>query len=146
MSSPDGLDLPAREVGDHHRHVRLAAGRREGGGDVALLASGRRDAEDQHVLGEPALVVGHGARDAQGEALLAEQRVAAVARPVRPDLPGLGEVDDVLVLGVAGPRHVGLAVLEGAPTECRQGTNSPSPRVSSTAWPMRVISFMFTAT
>src|SRR3712207_8300145 len=34
--------------------------------------------------------------------LLAEQRVAAVARAVRPDLPGLGEVDDVL-LGVRGP-------------------------------------------
>ena len=34
--------------------------------------------------------------DPQREALLAQQRVAAVARAVRPDLPGLGEVADVL--------------------------------------------------
>ncbi len=47
--------------------------------------------------------------DAQREALLAEQRVAAVARAVRPDRRLLGEVDDVLVLVVARPRHVGLA-------------------------------------
>ncbi len=35
----------------------------------------------------------------------------------------------------------------GAPTECTQGTKSPwSPRVASTAEPMRVMSFMLTAT
>ena len=43
------------------------------------------------------------------EALLAEQRVAAVARPERPDLARLGKVDDVL-LRVARPGHVLLAV------------------------------------
>ena len=110
----DRLDLPAREGRDHHRHVRLAAGRREGGGDVGLLALGAGDAEDEHVLGHPAVVASHGRRDAQREALLAEQGVAAVAGAVAPDLTGLGEVGDVLVLGVAGPRHVGPggAVLE----------------------------------
>ena len=68
--------------------------------------------EDQHVLGQPAVVAGHHRGDAQGEALLAEQGVAAVARAVGPDLAGLGEVDDVLVVRVARPRHVGLAGLE----------------------------------
>src|SRR5207253_6541651 len=44
--------------------------------------------------------------------LLAQEGVAAVAGAVGPDLAGLGEVDDVLVLGVAGPGHVGLTGLE----------------------------------
>ncbi len=35
----------------------------------------------------------------------------------------------------------------GAPTVCMQGTKSPSaPSTSSTAWPMRVMIFMLTAT
>ena len=49
------------------------------------------------MLGEPAVVARHRRRDAQREALLAEQRVAAVAGSVRPDLARLGEVHDVLV-------------------------------------------------
>src|SRR5690606_5813526 len=40
----DGLDLPARQARDEHGHVGLAAGRREGGGDVDLLAVRRGDA------------------------------------------------------------------------------------------------------
>ena len=59
------------------------------------------------------LVAGHGRGDAQGEALLAEQGVAAVARAVRPDLARLGEVGDVLVVGVARPRDVGTGVAVG---------------------------------
>ncbi len=51
-------------------------------------------------------------RDAQREALLAEQRVAAVAGTVRLDLARLREVDDELVRVVARPRHVGLTGLE----------------------------------
>ena len=58
------------------------------------------------MLGHPVLVPGHDRRDAQREALLAQQGVAAVARSERPDLACLGEVHDVLVVGVAGPRHV----------------------------------------
>ena len=65
------------------------------------------------MLGQPALVARHDRRDAQGEALLAEQGVAAVARAEAPDLAGGGEVDDVLVVGVARPGHVGLALLQG---------------------------------
>ena len=76
--------------------------------DVALR---RGQLDDQHVLGQPALVAGHHRRDPQGEALLAEQGVAAIARAERPDLAVLREVDDVLGL-VAGPGDVVLAVRE----------------------------------
>ena len=64
------------------------------------------------MLGEPALVPRHHRGDAQREALLAEQRVAAVAGAVRPDLARLREVRDRGVVGVARPRHVGGARLE----------------------------------
>ena len=102
----DRLHLPARQGRDQHRQVGLAAGRREGAGDVLDLALGRGQLEDQHVLGHPALVARHRRGDPQREALLAEQRVAAVAGAVGPDLARLGVVDDVLVVGVAGPRNV----------------------------------------
>ena len=114
----DGPDLPALEAGgrDQHGEVGFAAGGGEGGGDVGLFSCRRRrrgfDAEDEHVLGHPALVAGDVGGDAQGEALLAEQGVAAVAGAVGPDLAGLGEVDDVLFV-VAGPGDVLLAGREG---------------------------------
>ena len=60
------------------------------------------------MLGHPALVARDVRGDPQGEALLAEQRVAAVAGAVGPDLARLREVDDVLLL-VARPGHVALA-------------------------------------
>ncbi len=101
-------DVPAGDRRLEHREVRLAAGRRERARDVVDLALGRRQLEDQHVLGEPALVAAHHAGDPQRVALLAEQRVAAVAGPVRPDHPLLGEVRDVLLF-VARPRDVFLA-------------------------------------
>ena len=106
----DGPDLPAVEAlgRDQHGEVGLAAGAGEGGGDVGLLAVRDLDAEDEHVLGHPALVARDVGGDAQGEALLAEQRIAAVAGAVGPDLAGLGEVDDVLLV-VAGPGDVLLA-------------------------------------
>ena len=56
-------------------------------------------AEDQHVLGEPAFLPRLGGGDAQRVALLAEQRVAAVAGPDAPDQPLLGEVQDEAPLG-----------------------------------------------
>ncbi len=136
----DRLDLPLREGGDQHGQVGLAARRGEGAGDVADLAGRRGELEDEHVLGQPAVVAGHDRGDPQGEALLAEQGVAAVARTVGPDLAGLGEVDDVLVVGVARPRDVGLALASGSPTECRQGTNSPSvPSTSRAPRPILVM-------
>ncbi len=58
------------------------------------------------MLGEPSLVTRHDRGDAQGEAFLAEQRVAAVARAERPDFPGFGKLDDPFLLVVARPIHV----------------------------------------
>src|SRR6185436_14494836 len=58
----DGGDLPAFEAGwrDQHREVGLAAGAGEGGGHVVFLAVRLGHAQDQHVLGQPALVAAHG--------------------------------------------------------------------------------------
>ena len=51
-------------------------------------------------------------------------------------------------LGLQGQDVLSLAPLtKGAPTVCKQGTNSPSvPITSKTALPMRVMSFWLTAT
>ena len=106
-----GLGTPARDRRLDHREVGLATGARERGRDVVGLVLRADQLEDQHVLGEPALVVCHRRGDPQRVALLAQQRVAAVARSVGPDLAVLGEVGDVL-LRVARPRHVLLAGFE----------------------------------
>ena len=53
-----------------------------------------------------------------------------------------------LVVGLQGQLVLSFSPsFSGAPTVCTQGTNSPSvPITSYTAWPMRVMIFMFTAT
>src|SRR5690606_27779396 len=107
----DGLGAPAGQCRLQHREVRLAARARERGRHVVGLVLRRDQLEDQHVLGEPALVARHRRGDAQRVALLAEQRVAAVPGAVAPDRARLGEVRDVLRV-VAGPRDVLLARLE----------------------------------
>ena len=49
--------------------------------------------------------------------------------------------------GLQGQATSAWPVPSGAPTECTQGTNSPSaPSTSYTARPIRVISRMLTAT
>ena len=103
----DGGDLPALEAfgRDQHGKVGLAAGRRKRRRDVILLALRVGDAEDKHVLCQPTVAQPHVRRNAQREALFAEQRVAAIARAVAPDLARLGEVHDVFRL-VARPRDV----------------------------------------
>ena len=104
-------DLPAVEGcgRDQHGEVGLAAGAGEGGGHIGFFALRRFDAHDQHVLGQPVVIVGDQRGDAQGKALLAEQGVAAVATAKGPDGALFGEVHDVLLLLVAGPGHVRLA-------------------------------------
>ena len=82
---------------------------------------------------------------------LPEQGVAAVAGAVAPDLPGLGEVDDVLVLGVAGPRHVGpglaVGVDERVADRVQAGHELAVVRARrGRSAPMRVMIRMFTAT
>ena len=117
----DRLDLPVGQGRDQHRQVGLAAGPREGAGHVLDRALRRGQLEDQHVLGEPALVARHRRGDPQREALLAEQRVAAVAGAVGPDLPRLGVVDDVLVVRVARPGDVLGALGERHPDRVHAG-------------------------
>ena len=60
------------------------------------------------MLGHPAFVARDVGGDAQREAFLAQQRIAAVAGTVGPDLARLREVDDVLLL-VARPGNILLA-------------------------------------
>ena len=61
------------------------------------------------MLRQPAFIARHRGRDAQREAFLAEQCVAAVTRAVRPNLPRFREVHDVLGLTVARPAAILLA-------------------------------------
>ena len=97
----DGPDLPARHGCRRHQHrqVGLAARGRKGAGHVVHAAVGRLQAENQHVLGEPAFLARHPAGQAQRQALLAQQGIAAVAGPDRPDRVLFGEVHDEPPLG-----------------------------------------------
>jgi hypothetical protein len=52
------------------------------------------EAEDQHVLGEPALLARLPGAEAEGVALLAEQRIAAIAGADAPDQALLGKMRD----------------------------------------------------
>ena len=61
------------------------------------------------MFGQPTLVARHVGGDAQREALLAEQGVAAVAGTVGPDFAGFRVVHDVLDGRVARPGHILLA-------------------------------------
>ncbi len=84
----------------HHGQVRLAAGAGQGGRDVGDVAAVVLDAHDDHVLGQPSLLVAEVGADAERNAFLAEQGVAAVARADAPDEPFLGEMHDVAAVGV----------------------------------------------
>ena len=107
-------DLPARLLvalgGDEHGQVGLAAGGGEGGGQIAHLALGVLNAQDEHVLGHPALLLAQIGGDAQGKTLLAQQHVAAVVGVDGDDGVVLGEVGDVLVVVVQGA--VGVQALD----------------------------------
>jgi hypothetical protein len=107
----DHFGFPTGNGRLEHREVGLAALAREGAGDVVDLPLRGGQLEDEHVLGHPAVVAGHGRGDAQGVALLAEEGVAAVSASVGPDFAGLGEVRDVLRFAT-GPLDVGLAIRE----------------------------------
>ena len=106
----DGPALPALfavALGrDEHGEIRLAACGRERTRHIAHLTLRVLDAENEHVLGEPALAAAKLGGDAQREALFALQHVAAVIGVDRDDLVLLREVDDVAVFGV----ELGLGV------------------------------------
>jgi hypothetical protein len=71
---PDGSDLDPLRFEGETSMARLvlpqAEGRRRPGSGLPV---GQLELEDQHVLGQPALIARHGARDAQGEAFLSEE-------------------------------------------------------------------------
>ena len=102
----DALGFPAGNRRIDHGQVGFAtrAGKRRC--DVNFFAGRIGQPEDQHVLGKPALVARHARRDAQGEAFLAEQGVAAIAAAVRPDRALFRKMDDVFVVGVAWPGDI----------------------------------------
>ena len=85
---------------NQHGQVGLAAGRREGGGHILLLALGILDAQDQHMLGHPALVFAQVRGDTESEALFAQQNVSAVAGVYRDNGIVLREVHDISLLSV----------------------------------------------
>ena len=108
----DGQRFPVTEtLGWYdHRQVGLAAGTGESGRDIGLVALGRFETQDQHVFGQPALVARHHRGDAQRQALLAQQGIAAIAGPIGPNFAGFGIMDNGLAADVrlARPRHVFL--------------------------------------
>ena len=70
------------------------------------MAVGFLDAEDEHVFGQPFFALGEDAGDAQRQALLSQQDVAAVAAADRPDGVVFRKVQDEPALDV----EIGLAV------------------------------------
>ena len=109
----DGFDLPAGNGGDKHGQVGLSAGAREGRGHILFDPLRIGDSQNEHVLGEPAFIARLNRGDAQGEALLSQKCIAAVARAVAPDGAFFGKMGDVLLFdGGAGPGRVFLARLE----------------------------------
>ena len=91
---------------NQHCEVGLAASRRECSSDILHLAIGLLNAEDQHVLSHPALVLALVGSDTQCEALLAQQNVSAVCGVDGPDRVLLRELNDISLLGI----NVSLAV------------------------------------
>src|SRR5947208_15663651 len=78
----------------------LAARGVKGTGQIVCLAARALEADDHHVLGEPALLARLPARDAQCVAFLSEQRIAAVAGAEALDRVLLGKVHDEASLGI----------------------------------------------
>ncbi len=98
----DGPDLPALVArrGNQHRQIGLAAGGGKGARQVVSLALRILDADNQHVLRQPALGARLPARDAQRVAFLAEQGVAAVAGAEAFDRQLFGEMHDEAALRI----------------------------------------------
>ena len=82
----DRRDLPALLLvmfgRNDHREIGFAACTGESGGDVSLFTAWFLNTHDEHVFGQPSLVAGHGGSNAQSQALLAEQGVAAVTTAI----------------------------------------------------------------
>ena len=116
--------FPVGGVGNEHGQVGLAAGGRECAADVGLGAVRGFNAQKEHVFSHPLVLAGDGGGDAQGQALFAEQGVAAVTGTEGPDFFRFREVADVLFF-VAGPRHVNLAVRKRSAHGVEAGNECP---------------------
>ena len=134
----DRPDLPALLARRRHQHgeVGLAARARERRRDVGRLAGGLSMPRISMCSASQPSSRRHEAGDAQREALLAEQRVAAVARADRPDEPLLGEVQMKRRSGLEVAERV--QALHEVVRGCR-GARAP-------AWPMRVMIRMLATT
>ena len=106
----DGSHFPAfKSFGrNHHGEISFATCRGECCRNVVFLSLWRCNAENEHVLCKPALVSSHSGRNAQGKTLLAQQGIAAITRTKRPDLTGLGIMNNVFGW-IVGPDNVLLA-------------------------------------
>ena len=102
----NGGDFPAIEAFGWHQHgeVCFAASAGERSCHVVFFSLRIGHSQDEHVFGQPTLFASHAGRDAQGQALFAQQGIAAVARTVRPNFASFWVVNDVLDGRVARPR------------------------------------------
>ena len=65
----DAIHFPAGNRGNEHGQVGLAAGAGKSGGDIFLPALRVLDAQDKHVLGQPAFVARHDRSNAQARSI-----------------------------------------------------------------------------
>ena len=151
MSSPTVQTfhpLLERRGRHQHREVGLAAGAGEGGGHVRLLALRILDAQDQHVLRQPALVAGDVGGDPQARSTSC--RAGRCRRsPIRSSRSrGSREMDDVLLRDCrARPRPPAPA--RAAPRRCActaRPVSRPCRSRRTRASPIRVMIRMFTTT
>ena len=105
----DGGDFPAVKTGGRYQHGEIGFATCAGKSrcDMVFFALRIGQPEDQHVLGQPALVAAHVGGDAQCKTFFAQQSIAAIARTVRPDFTGPRVMHDVFG-AVARPGHVFL--------------------------------------
>ena len=144
----EGLDLPARDRRLEHGQVGLAAGAREGRRDVVDLLLRRGELEDQHVLGQPALVAGHRPRRsaASSTSCPAARCRRSRSRRTRSCAPrGTARCTSCRCTARPRPPAPGSS---GAPTECRHGTKSASSSSirRSTPTPIRAMTRIETTT
>lgn len=99
--------------GNDHGQVGFSAGAWECGRQVGLHTIGALESHDEHVFGHPAMIPSDGAGDAQRDAFLSQQRVASVARSIRPNFSGFWKMNDVFII-VAWPWDIGLALGKGS--------------------------------
>ena len=110
----NGGDFPACKCRwwHQHREVGFAASAGESRCHMVFFALRVGHAQNQHVLGQPALAASrfagrrtaHVGGNAQRKALFAQQGVATIARTIRPNFTRFREMHDVLGGWVAGPR------------------------------------------